>query len=101
MKKVLFLILLSYLFGAQSASAQVTTLNEAKYITTLKVVVDHKMKDADIVDDVAKLREHQKFKQDLAKMLKKLDNSRPSEAKNRKIMKILERTGKEIYNELK
>ena len=101
MKKVLFLILLSYLFGAQSASAQVTTLNEAKYITTLKVVVDHKMKDADIVDDVAKLREHQKFKQDLAKMLKKLDNSRPSEAKNRMIMKILERTGKEIYNELK
>ena len=101
MKKVLFLILLSYLFGVQSASAQVTTLNEAKYITTLKVVVDHKMKDADIVDDVAKLREHQKFKQDLAKMLKKLDNSRPSEAKNRKIMKILERTGKEIYNELK
>jgi hypothetical protein len=101
MKKILFFTLLSCLFCAQSVNAQMAALNEAKYITTLKVVVDHKMKDADIVDDVAQLREHQKFRQDLAKMLQKLDNSRPNEAKNRKIMKILERTGKEIYNELK
>lgn len=101
MKKILFFSLLSCFCFIQSADAQMTALNEAKYITTLKVVVDHKMKDADIVDDVAQLREHQKFRKDLAKMLKKLDNSRPNEAKNRKIMKILERTGKEIYNELK
>ena len=101
MKKILFFSLLSSLFFVQSVNAQMAALSEAKYITTLKVVVDHKLKDADIVDDVAQLREHQKFKQDLAKMLQKLDNSRPNEAKNRRIMKILERTGKEIYNELR
>lgn len=101
MKKILFLNLLFCLLFVQSADAQMAALNEAKYVTTLKVVVDHKMKDADIVDDVAKLREHKKFKQDLASMLKKLDNSRPNEAKNRRIMKILERAGKEIYNELR
>ncbi len=101
MKKILILGMFGCLFFVESANAQMAALNEAKYITTLKVVVDHKMKDVDIADDVAQLREHQKFKQDLAKMLKKLDNSRPNEAKNRRIMKILERTGKEIYNELR
>ncbi len=76
-------------------------LNKAKYIATLKVVVNHKMNDADIVDDMEKLRQSAKFKKDLEKIVSKLDNSRPSEAKNRRIMRILEQAGKEIYNELK
>ena len=34
-------------------------------------------------------------------MVGKLDNSKPNEAKNQRIMRILERAGREIYNELK
>ena len=101
MKKCILWVFI-LLFGVVNvANAQLAALNKAKYIATLKVVAEHKINDEKIVDDVRQLNEHKKFKQDLAKMLKKLDNSRPSEAKNRKIMKILERTGKEIYNELK
>ncbi len=84
-----------------SVFAQSATLNKAKYLATLKVVSEHKMKDEDIVKDLEKLRQSKKFKQELSKIVEKLDNSRPSEAKNRKIMQILERAGKEIYYELK
>ena len=101
MKKLLFLGLLGCLFFAQSASAQMSSLNKAKYVTTLKVIADHKMNDKDLMDDIDELRKHQKFKKELQKMREKLDNSRPNEAKNRKIMKILEQAGKEIYDELK
>lgn len=86
---------------AVSAEAQIAALDEAKYITTLKVVTDHKMKDADLEPDVDRLRENERFKKELIKMLGKLDNSRPNSAKNQKIMRILERAGKEVYNELK
>ena len=81
--------------------AAYAALDEAKYITTLKVVTDHKMKDADLEPDVDRLRENERFKKELIKMLGKLDNSRPNSAKNQKIMRILERAGKEVYNELK
>ncbi len=84
-----------------SAHAQVAALNEAKYITTLKVVADHKMKDADLVSDIDKLRQNKNFNRDLVQMLAKLDNDKPNSAKNLKIKRILERAGKEIYNELK
>ena len=84
-----------------SASAQLSYLNKAKYMTTLKVVADYKLGDEEIADDVDKLREHKAFNQELSKMLKKIDNSKASTAKNRKILKILEQAGREIYNELK
>lgn len=100
MKKFLALFVVS-LFFSLPANAQMAALNEAKYITILKVVTDHKMKDDDLVSDIDKLREHQKFKQDLVKMMKKLDNSHPNSAKNLKVKRILERAGKDIYNELK
>lgn len=95
---ILVLLFLLYAIGAFAQSA---TLNKAKYITVLKVVVDHKMQDAELEPDVEKLRESERFKKELVKIIGKLDNSRPSEAKNRRVMRILERTGKELYNELK
>lgn len=100
MKKCLLLTLFVLLGVVCNANAQMAALNKAKYVATLKVVADHKVNDKDIVDDVRQLNEHKKFKQDLAKMLKKLDNSNPNGAKNQKIMRILERAGRDIYNEL-
>lgn len=84
-----------------AAQAQVAALNEAKYITTLKVITDHKMNDADLVSDIDKLRQNENFIKDLKKMMAKLDNDRPNSAKNLKIKRILEKAGKDIYNELK
>lgn len=94
-------LVLCFAVYAFSAQAQSAALNKAKYVTVLKVILDHKMNDAELEPDVAKLRESERFKKELVKMIGKLDNSRPSEAKNRRIMRILERTGKDIYDELK
>ena len=98
MKKIMFLLMMIFpnVVFAQSAS-----LNQAKYLATLQVVSKHKMNDDSVVSDVEKLRNNDRFQKELVKMVSKLDNSRPSEAKNRKIIKILERAGKEIYNELR
>lgn len=83
------------------AQAQMASLNKAKYVTVLKVVASHKMNDKDLEPDIEKLRENAKFKRELSKMLDKLDNSHPNDATNRKILRILEDAGKNIYNELK
>ncbi len=98
-KRVVLVFLLCLMTG--QAYAQAAALNKAKYVTILKVVADHKMEDKELQPDVNQLRESDRFQQDLRKMLAKLDNSRPSEAKNRRVMRILERTGKEIYDLLK
>lgn len=100
LKKVVF-VCFCFMIFAIGAKAQVAALNEAKYITTLKVITDHKMNDADLVADIDKLRQSDNFIKDLKKMLAKLDNDRPNSAKNLKIKRILERAGKDIYNELK
>ena len=101
MRKFLILSLFLLVFPVVNVWAQSTTLNKAKYLATLKVVSEHKMNDKSIVSDLDKLRQYSRFNQELSKMLEKLDNSKPNDAKNQKIMRILERTGKEIYNELK
>jgi len=95
------LLVLFFMLYSVSAYAQSAALNKAKYVTVLKVITDHKMQDEELEPDVEKLRESERFKKELVKMIGKLDNSRPSEAKNRRIMRILERTGKQIYDELK
>ncbi len=98
MNKILVFLLMIF---PNVVFAQSTVLNQAKYLATLQVVSKHKMNDASVISDVNKLREYDRFQQELSKMVSKLDNSRPNEAKNRKIMRILEKAGKEIYNELK
>lgn len=96
-----YFILLFMLLAAIPANAQMSTLTSSKYITVLNVISNHKMKDEDLEKDLVKLREYDSFKKELAKMVSKLDNSKPNEARNRRIMRILEQAGKEIYNELK
>lgn len=94
--------LLSFMiFAAMPAQAQMSALTDAKYVTVLNVISNHKMKDKDLEKDLVRLRESDRFKSELREMMEKLDNSRPNEATNRKIMRILEKAGQEIYNELK
>lgn len=98
MWKVFFLLMFVI---SSSANAQMASLNKAKYVATLKVIVNHKMGDEDMASDFDKLRESERFKKELKKMVNKLDNSKPNDLTNRKIMKILEQAGKDIYNELR
>lgn len=93
--------LLVMLLMATPAFAQMSSLTQVKYLATLKVVANYKMGDQEIAKDLEKLRESEKFKKDLEKMMAKLDNSKSSNAVNRRVMKILEQAGKDIYNELK
>lgn len=94
--------LISYLFlTAMPAQAQLASLSEAKYMAVLKIVVNYKMGDENIADDLDRLRESERFKKELEKIYKKLDNSKTSDATNRRIMRILEQAGKDVYNELK
>ena len=99
MWKYLFLFIL--LFGADFAQAQSSALNDAKYLAVVKVISNHKLGDKEIAGNLEKLRESDKFKRDLARMVDKLDNNKPNDGKNRKIMRILEKAGKEIYEELR
>lgn len=89
------------LLSAQPTQAQMASLNNAKYMAVLKIVVNYKMGDEGIAGDLDKLRESERFKKELEKIVEKLDNSKTSNATNRRIMRILEQAGKDVYNELK
>lgn len=89
------------LLSAQPTQAQMASLNNAKYLAVLKIVVNYKMGDESIVGDLDKLRESERFKKELEKIVDKLNNSKTSNATNRRIMRILEQAGKDVYNELK
>ena len=86
--------------NALPAMAQFAAQKDAAYLATLKAVTDYKLNDEEIVQDMEKLRQNEKFNQDLYKMLAKLTNSRTKTGKNRRIYQILQRAGKEIYDEL-
>ena len=96
-----YLLVSSWFLTAMPAQAQLASLNDAKYMAVLKVVVNYKMGDERLSDDLDKLRESDRFKKELEKIVNKLDNSKTSDATNRRILRILEQAGKDVYNELK
>ena len=74
--KIFYLVILGLFLSAKSAAAQYSAQNEAKYIATLKAVVDYKINDEENYADIESLRENRRFNQDLTKMLAKLSNRR-------------------------
>ncbi|MBP5698021.1 MAG: hypothetical protein J6W96_00660 [Alphaproteobacteria bacterium] len=96
-----YLMLMPLFFMCTSSQAQMASLTNAKYMAVLKVAVNYKMGDSEIAGDLEKLRQSERFKKELEKIVEKLDNSKQSDAKNRRIMRILEQAGRDIYNELK
>lgn len=83
------------------APAQYAAQNDAKYIATLKAVVNYKIEDEENLSAVEQLRENQQFNRQLMRMLEKLQNTRTKNSTNRRVYDILLRAGKDIYNELK
>lgn len=95
------LLLVAVLFSFVSpASAQFSAQNEAKYLATLKAVVNYKINDEESLRGVESLRENQRFNQQLQRMLNKLQNSRTKNSTNKRVYDILIKAGKQIYNEL-
>ncbi|MBE6458927.1 MAG: hypothetical protein IJW72_06700 [Alphaproteobacteria bacterium] len=98
------IVLLSLVFSMMYpffASAQYAAQNDAKYIATLKAVVNYKIEDEENLSAVEHLREDQRFNRQLLRMLDKLQNTRTKNSTNKRIYDILLRAGKEVYNELK
>ena len=82
------------------AQAQYASQKEADYMATLKAVTDYKMNDEENIKDIEKLRQDEKFNKKLQKMLDQLSNTRSKNSKNRRIYNILQKAGKDIYDEL-
>lgn len=100
MIKIIQLTVLISLLSLSTAKAQYAAQAEAKYMATLKAVVDYKINDEENYNDIESLRQNKRFNQELTKMLSKLSNRRTKNSTNAKVYKILLKAGKDIYNEL-
>ncbi len=98
--KIFYLILFAFLIQIPCAKAQLASQKEAAYIATLKAVADFKINDEENLSELESLRENERFKQKLNRMMNKLSNSRSKNSTNERIYKILIKAGKDIYNEL-
>jgi len=81
-----------------SAQAQMAATRDAQYIAVLKAVVNYKIDDEENIRDIERLRENRRFSEKLLKMMDKLSNRRTKDTTNRKVMQILEKAGKDLYN---
>lgn len=97
MQKLYFWAFLISLFFSGNSYAQYSSQNDAKYIATLKAVVNYKIDDKENINDIESLRQNKQFNQKLQRMLNKLSNERTKDAKNRQVLKILEKAGEDIY----
>ncbi|MBR1604486.1 MAG: hypothetical protein IJ660_00070 [Alphaproteobacteria bacterium] len=95
MKKIAILLFL--LLFVSPAQAQFSASKNAQYIATLKAVTNYKIDDEEINKDIEKLRQNKMFVERLQKMLDKLSNRRTKDSTNRKVLKILEKAGEDIY----
>ena len=93
MKKLGLAVAALGILAAGGAAAQYSAQNEAKYIATLKAVVNYKIDDQENIRDIEALRQNRQFNEKLQRMLDKLTK----DAKNRRVLKVLEQAGEEIY----
>ena len=91
------LIVLALVMCITPARAQYSASKDAQYMATLKAVTNYKIEDEEIERDIEKLRQNRVFKEKLQKMLNKLSNRRTKDTTNRKVLKVLEDAGEQIY----
>lgn len=102
MRRVLVFVILGMLFFNVRANAQAMSADkDAMYLAVIKAVANYKINDEENIRGVERLRQDQRFNEQLIKMMEQLDNSRTKDGKNRRILKILEKAGKDIYDILK
>lgn len=81
--------------------AQYSASKNAEYLATIKAVANYKINDEEELENVERLRQNKAFNLKLQKMMNKLQNSRTKNSDNKRILKILEDAGEQIYNILK
>lgn len=96
--KIIPIMMVAVFFATGDAKAQYSASKDAQYLAVVKAVSNYKINDEENLKQVERLRENVRFNEKLQKMLNKLDNSRTKDATNRKVLQILERAGKEIYD---
>jgi len=96
--RILPLVMAVTVLAAGDVNAQYSASKDAQYLAVIKAVANVKINDEENLRQVEKLRESEAFNRKLQKMLDKLDNSRNKDGTNRKVLQILERAGKDIYN---
>lgn len=101
MKYMMFFLIfgLGVIF-CQPVCAQYASQKEAAYLATVKAIADYKINDEETLRDVEKLRQDKRFNKRLQKMLDQLNNSKSKNGTNRRVYEILQRAGKELYDEL-
>jgi len=96
--RILPLVMAVTVLTVGDVNAQYSASKDAQYLAVIKAVANVKINDEENLRQVEKLRESEAFNRKLQKMLDKLDNSRNKDGTNRKVLQILERAGKDIYN---
>ncbi len=96
--KILPLVMVATVLAAGDVNAQYSASKDAQYLAVVKAVANYKINDEENLRQVEKLRENENFNRKLQKMLDKLSNNRTKDTTNRKVLQILERAGKEIYD---
>lgn len=96
--RILPLVMAVTVLAAGDVNAQYSASKDAQYMAVIKAVANVKINDEENLRQMEKLRESEAFNRKLQKMLDKLDNSRNKDGTNRKVLQILERAGKDIYN---
>ncbi len=99
--KIITLIIFSLFLNISSSVAQYSASKNAEYLATIKAVANYKINDEEELENVERLRQNKAFNLKLQKMMNKLQNSRTKNSDNKRILKILEDAGEQIYNILK
>ena len=73
---------------------------KARNLLILKKVLDFKIQDLTLKDEIAKLEENREFNAKLLNALNQLDNKKFRDRKNQEIINILNDAGNRIYNSL-
>ncbi len=96
MKKIYFSVFILSVFFANIAKAQLSATKDAQYLVIVKVVADYKIDDEEYSNDIETLRNNERFNRKLQRMLERISIDRSKDSKNRQIINILEKAGKDI-----
>ena len=96
--KTLPLIMIVAALSTHDAAAQYAATQDAQYLAVIKAVADYKIDDEKEFDNIEKLRQDERFRRKLYKMMQKLNNNKSRDATNQRVFQVLRRAGKEIYD---
>ena len=95
--KILPVIMAIAVLSTSDVNAQFSATKDAQYLAVIKAVANYKIDDEENLRHVEELRQNENFNRKLQQMLDKLSNSRTKDTTNRRVLQILKRAGKDLY----